>query len=301
MSAQIETVPAISKEQQTPSGFSIAWREFRKDKLALCSLILLIVLLSAVYITSFMLKQNEVTTVDLFAINKPPSSDYWLGTDAAGRDIFGQLIIGTRNSFTIGLFVTLLTAGFGMSLGLIAGYFGGIVDNIIMRFVDFMVLLPFLMIAITFVTIVPNYGVTTFVLIMSAFLWMGKTRLIRSKALAERELDYVHASRTFGTPHYKIIFREVLPNLSSIIVVSCTLSLANNIGMESALSYLGFGLPMTSPSLGTLISYATDPDVLQNKWWVWLPASVMILVLMLSINFIGQALKRATDARQRKG
>ncbi|GGE56886.1 ABC transporter permease [Priestia taiwanensis] len=301
MAAQVETVHTTMKVEKTPSGLSVAWREFRKDKLALGSLIFLILLLSTVYIWSFVLQQDRVTEVDLFAIHQPPSAQYWLGTDVGGRDIFGQLIIGTRNSFTIGLSVTLIISIFGMGLGLIAGYFGGSIDNIIMRFVDFMMILPFLMIVIVFVTIIPNYSVTTFVFIMSAFLWMGKARLIRSKVLAERELDYVQASKTFGTPHYKIIFREVLPNLSSIIVVSFTLSLAGNIGLESGLSYLGFGLPMTSPSLGTLINYASSPDVLQNKWWVWLPASVMILILMLSINFIGQALQRATDARQRKG
>jgi peptide/nickel transport system permease protein len=301
MSAQIETVQTTAKLEKTPSGFSIAWGEFKKDKLALGSLILLVVLLSSVYITSFILKQDEVITVDLFAMYQPPSSEYWLGTDAGGRDVFGQLIIGTRNSFTIGFCVTLIVAIVGMGLGLIAGYFGGTIDNIIMRFTDFMMILPFLMLVITFVTIVPDYSIATFVLIMSAFSWMSKTRLIRSKTLAERELDYVHASKTFGTPHYKIIFGQVLPNLSSIIVVSFTLNLATNIGLESGLSYLGFGLPMESPSLGTLISYATDPDVLQNKWWVWLPAAVMILILMLSINFVGGALKRATDARQRRG
>ena len=94
---------------------------------------------------------------------------------------------------------------------------------------------------------------------------------------------------------------QVLPNLSSIIIVNMTLNLAGNIGIETGLSYLGFGLPESVPSLGTLISYSTNPDVMQNKWWVWLPAALLILVLMLCINFVGQALKRAADARQRLG
>jgi len=119
--------------------------------------------------------------------------------------------------------------------------------------------------------------------------------------LQERELDYVQASRTLGSSNMKIIFSQVLPNLSSIIIVNLTLSLANNIGLESGLSFLGFGFPESTPSLGTLVSYATNPQTLQYRWWIWLPASLLILVLMLSINNVGQALKRATDARQRRG
>lgn len=195
----------------------------------------------------------------------------------------------------------MITGAIGLAVGLIAGYFGGVIDNIIMRIIDFILVLPFLMLIIVLVTIVPKYNVFSFILIMSAFLWVGKARLIRSKTLSERELDYVSASKTLGTPDWKIILFQVLPNLSSIIIVNLTINLASNIGIESSLTYLGFGLPESTPSLGTLVSYATNPDVLQHKWWIWLPASLLILVMMLCINFIGQALKRAADARQRQG
>ncbi|MBA2876400.1 ABC transporter permease [Thermaerobacillus caldiproteolyticus] len=287
--------------EKSPSSFSIMWRELVRDKLALGSLILLSIILLIVYGSSLILDKEEIVKVDLLSIYAPPSSEHWLGTDYGGRDIFGQLIIGARNSFTIGLAITLITGFIGLTVGLIAGYFGGVVDNIIMRIIDFILVLPFLMLVIVFVAIVPKYNVFTFILIMSAFLWTGKARLIRAKTLAERELDYVSASKTLGTPDWKIIVREILPNLSSIIIVNLTLNLAGNIGIESGLSYLGFGLPESTPSLGTLVSYAMNPDVLQNKWWVWLPASLLILVMMLCINFIGQALKRAADARQRLG
>lgn len=119
--------------------------------------------------------------------------------------------------------------------------------------------------------------------------------------MAERELEYVAASKTLGTPDWKIMLFNVLPNLSSIIIVNMTLNLAGNIGIETSLTYLGFGLPENVPSLGTLISYSRNPEVMENKPWVWLPAAILILVLMLCINFIGNALKRAADARQRLG
>ncbi|APB35593.1 MAG: ABC transporter permease [Weizmannia coagulans] len=302
MKAVISTQqPATAETEKSPSGFSIIWRELIKDKMAVISMIVLGLILVTVYGMSLILNENEIVKVDLLSIYAPPSAEHWLGTDYGGRDIFGQLIIGAKNSFTIGLAITLITGAIGLAVGLIAGYFGGIIDNIIMRIIDFILVLPFLMLIIVLVTIVPKYNVFSFILIMSAFLWVGKARLIRSKTLAERELDYVSASKTLGTPDWKIILFQVLPNLSSIIIVNLTINLASNIGIESSLTYLGFGLPESTPSLGTLVSYATNPDVLQHKWWIWLPASLLILVMMLCINFIGQALKRAADARQRQG
>lgn len=288
-------------DEKSPSGWNIIWREIVRDKLAFVSLIFLILIVVFVYGISLFLDQSEIVRVDLFSIHKPPSEQFWLGTDHGGRDVFGQLIIGTRNSLSIGILVTLMTGFIGILVGLVSGYFGGKVDNVLMRTVDFFMILPFLMIVIVFVSVMPKYSILSFSLIMTAFLWMGKARIIRSKALQERELDYVQASKTLGSSNFKIMFSQVLPNLSSIIIVTMTLNLAANIGLESGLSFLGFGFPESTPSLGTLVSYARNPQTLEFRWWIWLPASLLILVLMLSINNVGQALKRATDARQRRG
>ncbi|KOY15259.1 ABC transporter permease [Paenibacillus xylanivorans] len=301
MSKTNDVVITSQKIDKSPSSLSILWRELVRDKVALISLIFLGLVILLVYGTSLILDQAEIVKVDLFALYEPPSAQYWLGTDYGGRDVFGQLIIGTRNSLTIGIIVTLMTGCIGILVGLLSGYFGGMIDNLFMRVVDFFMILPMLMIVIAFVTAVPKYNIVSFSLIMTAFLWMGIARLIRSKALQERELDYVKASKTLGSSHLKIMLSQVLPNLSSIIIVTMTLNLAANIGLESGLSFLGFGFPESTPSLGTLVSYARNPQTLEYRWWIWLPASVLILVLMLSINNVGQALKRATDARQRRG
>ncbi|MMZ46831.1 Dipeptide transport system permease protein DppC [compost metagenome] len=301
VSIQVEEVFTPEIIRKSPSSWSVLRRELVRDKKALVSIGFVILFLIFIYASVLFVNQDVVTTVDLGAIREAPGSVHWLGTDRAGRDIFGQLVIGARNSFTIGFTITLLSAAIGLTLGLLAGFYGGMVDNIIMRIIDFILVLPFLMLVIVFVSIVPKSGIGSFIFIMTAFLWIGKARLIRAKVLSERELDYVQASKTLGTPNWKIIWFGVLPNLSSVVIVNLTLSLAGNIGIETGLSYLGFGLPESTPSLGTLVSYANDPDVLQNSWWMWLPASLLILVLMLAINFIGQALKRATDARQRLG
>ncbi|MCL6663129.1 ABC transporter permease [Paenibacillus polymyxa] len=301
MSKTNDVVVTSQKVDKSPSSLNILWRELVRDKVALVSLIFLGLVILLVYGTSIILDQDEIVKVDLFALYEPPSAQYWLGTDYGGRDVFGQLVIGTRNSLSIGILVTVMTGIIGILVGVLSGYFGGMIDNLFMRIVDFFMILPFLMMVIAFVTAVPKYNIVSFSLIMTAFLWMGIARLIRSKALQESELEYVKASKTLGSSHFKIVVSQVLPNLSSIIIVTMTLNLASNIGLESGLSFLGFGFPESTPSLGTLVSYARNPQTLESRWWIWLPASVLILVLMLSINNVGQALKRATDARQRRG
>lgn len=289
------------KEQKSPSAINILLRELFRDKLALVSLIFLILITAFVFGISIFLDKNEIVSVDLFAINTPPSDQFILGTDYGGRDVFGQLIIGTRNSLAIGILVTLISGVFGIAYGVISGYFGGQIDNVLMRVIDFFMVLPFLMIIIVFVSMTRDYSVITFSLIMAAFSWMGIARLIRSKALQEKELDYAQASKTLGTSNFNIIFKQVLPNITSLIIVTMTLNLAANIGLESGLSFLGFGFPEDTPSLGTLLSYATNPQTLEFRWWIWAPAAILILLLMLSVRNVGEALRRAADARQRRG
>lgn len=290
----------IAKENAGhPTFLKTVWREIRHDKMALASLIVLLFILISAYLSPFFIDQVQLARINFLNMYNPPSMANWLGTDDGGRDVFGQLLIGTRNSFTIGICVTLIAGLFGLTYGLIAGFYGGLVDNIMMRIVDFLMVLPSLMFIIVFVVIVPNYSLFSFILIMSAFAWFGKARLIRSRGLAERELDYINASKTLGTPSWRIMFFEMFPNLSSLVIVNMTLTLAGNIGLETGLTFLGFGLPAGTPSLGTLIAYARNPDIVLNKWWVWLPAALLILVMMLCINYVGQAVKRASDARQR--
>lgn len=285
---------------KSPTGWNVIWQEIIRDKLALVSLIFIVLVTVFVFGLSLFLDQDEIVRVDLLAIFEPPSKTFWLGTDYGGRDVFGQLIIGAKNSLAIGFLVTFMSGVIGITVGLVAGYFGGRIDHILMRIVDFFMVLPFLMIVIVFVAIVPKYSVLSFSLIMMTFLWMGIARLIRSRALQEAELDYIQASKTLGSSHLKIMFTQLLPNLSTLIVVTMTLNLAANIGIESGLSFLGFGFPESTPSLGTLLSYARNPQVLEHRWWIWIPPAVLILLLMLAVRNVGEALKRATDARQRR-
>ncbi|MBO0486425.1 ABC transporter permease [Vagococcus fluvialis] len=294
------------KKQETisapPTGFKMIVREFKKDKLALFSLGLLTILLLTIFIGAMFLDTNAVMKVSIFdKYGEPGVNGFILGADEGGRDVFGQLIIGARNSVVIGFAITIITSIIGVGLGIVAGYYGGIVDTVIMRIVDFIMVLPMIMIVIVFVTIIPKYNMMSFVWIMSAFYWVAKARLFRGKTLSESRRDYISASKTLGTSDFKIMFGELMPNLSSLIITNLTINFAANIGIETTLSYLGFGLPPGTPSLGTLIGYASNGVVLSEKTWIWAPASILILVMMLSINYVGQAFKRSADARQRLG
>lgn len=294
---------AMDKENSTPAtGMKVIWREFLKDKLALFSFIILIVIILTTFIWAQFINSEKVMEINLMTeFARPGTAGFILGADQGGSDVLGQLILGARNSLAIAISITVITGLFGVFIGLVAGYFGGIVDVIVMRILDFYMTLPTLMIIIVFVTIIPKYNVITFVLIMSAFLWVGTARLIRSKVLSEGKRDYVDASKTMGTSHLKIMLRGILPNISSLLIVELTLNFAGNVGIETGLSFLGFGLPPNVPSLGTLVGTAKNQVVLENYLWVWLPASMLILVLMLAINYVGQALRRAADSKQRIG
>ncbi len=296
--AQPETISTTSYSRP-PSFGKLIMKEIRHDKFALVSFILLIGILITVFIGASFIDPTSTTKINLRMINKAPSAAHILGTDEAGRDMLTQLFLGARNSFLIAFGVTILCGFIGVLIGLISGFFGGVIDNIIMRIVDFISMLPRLMFIIVIVSIIPKYNVLTFVAVMTLFGWIGDARLTRAKTLQQGSLDYVQASKTLGTNNFVIMFREVLPNIGSLIIVNLTLNLAANMGLETGLTFLGFGLPFSTPSLGTLIGYASSPENMQYRLWLWLPASLLIVVMMLCINFVGQAVKRAADAKQR--
>ena len=298
-----------SKDSQSlpPMGFEVIKREFMKDKLALLSLIVFILILLFLYVAPFFLNLESATKVQIFNRYMAPGSvadtghTYLLGADEGGRDVLAQLILGGRNSITIALIVTALTVIIGLVVGIVSGYYGGRVDNFIMRLVDFVMIIPGFILFITLNTILKANTVLGISLTFSVIYWTSYARLFRTRTLSEASKDYINASKTMGTRDWKIMLTELLPNISSLIITQLVLSMAGNIGLETGLSYLGFGLPIGTPSLGTLIGTAKTADIIENKQWVWLPAALFILVLMLCINYIGQAVQRSTDARQRLG
>ena len=294
-------------EKNTTSAWRVMWKEIYSDKVALVGLILFCTIIAAVYIWAIFIDPTEANFVNLRFRHQPPGSEilpsgsaFWLGADSAGRPMLPQFILSARNSFSIAFLITIGGAIIGITFGLFAGFYGGHVDNVLMRLLNFYTMIPNLMLIIVFIVLIPNYSVVTFSLLMIGLsAWLSSATLLRIKALQQGRLDYVAASKTLGTPNIVIIFREVLPNLISIIVSSLTLSLAANMGIETGLTFLGFGLPFGTPSLGRLITYARTPANLTGRLWLWLPSALLIIVMMLCINFVGQALNRAADAKKR--
>lgn len=295
----------VVQDQETsvpPLGFEVIRREFMRDKLAIFALVLLISIILISILSPYFIDVSAGMKVSIFdRFLKPGVDGHILGTDEGGRDVFTMLIAGTQNTLFIGWSVTVITAVVGIALGVISGYYGGVVDDVMMRIVDFIMVLPTFMFTIVMITIVEGFSMWKLILIISVFAWPSTTRLFRTATLSEAAKDYISASKTMGTRDWKIILFELLPNLSSMMITNLTLSFAGNIGIETGLSYLGFGLPVGTPSIGTLIGYANNPDVIENKTWVWLPAVILVLILMLCVNYIGQTLQRAADARQRRG
>jgi len=300
MSVNTADAATLQQPVKVPSTWKIIWREILNDKLALVSLIIFVGLVLAAYIGAAVLDNDLVVRLNLPLRNAPPGPGLPLGADHGGRSMVHMLFVASRNTFNIAFSMTVISLSFGISMGLISGYFGGHVDNVTMRIVDFFQMVPFLMVVIVLLVIFPGYNIFHFILIMSAFAWPGPLRLVRTRTLQQGRMDYVSASKTLGTRNFVIIFREVLPNIISLLVLQFTLSLAANIGAETGLAFLGFGVPHTSPTLGRLLSVAGAIPNLENRPWQWLPPALLILLMMLCINFVGQALNRVADARRRR-
>lgn len=291
----------VNEETKIVVDFRGMLREFRKDKFAVIAFGTLVLLLFLVFVGSLFFDESQVLQVDLLNRYASPGKTHLLGTDEAGRDILGQLLLGARTSLVAGTAVTVLTGFIGIGLGLFSGYYGGILDVLLMRSVDSIMVLPASVLVLVLVAIVSEYNFFTFILLMSAFSWAGKSKVFRNRTRAEAKHGYVRASRTAGTSDLLIMFREILPNLSSLVIINTTMSLARNIGMEIGLSFLGLGLPYSMPSIGKLLRYAISPTVFGNYVWVWLPASTLIFAVLLCIIYVGQALRRAADAKQIQG
>ncbi|MCF6161081.1 MAG: ABC transporter permease [Furfurilactobacillus sp.] len=297
--ADLEKLSKEAEQEAAPSSLRIVWNEFKADKVALTAAVIIVVFILFVMIASLFINQSQAMSTNIMDSYDKPFSQFILGTDQGGRSVAKELIMGSKNSIGIAIGLTVISSTFGIVFGLVSGYFGGIVDNIMMRFYDFMMMLPILLFIIVVVTIIPSYNAITLTLILSVFYWLGTARLIRARTMSESKKDYVSASKTSGTSTFKIIFREIMPNISSLIIVDTMLSFAENIGVETTLSFLGFGLPNGTPSLGTMISNANDPNNITQYWWTWLIAAIEIIILTISISYVGQVIRRASDASQR--
>ncbi|PFD98816.1 oligopeptide ABC transporter permease [Priestia megaterium] len=286
------------KAPKNLSPWAIARKKFVKNKLAMISLAFMIVI-TILAIFAPLLTKADITRIDYMAMNAAPSSEHWFGTDTNGRDVFARTLYGGRTSLLIGVACTTLVILIGTFIGSIAGYYGGKVDQFLMRFTDFVLNFPLIVFVVVLNTILIGKisGVWTLILVVSFLSWGSTARLVRSKVLAEKENEYVLSAVSIGCSPFKIIFKHLLPNVFSTIVVQASLQMAILIVFESAISFIGFGVPADTPSWGNMLTEARESDVLQNKPWMWVPPGLAITFTILAINFIGEGLKDALNPK----
>lgn len=220
------------------------------------------------------------------------SIDHILGTDNLGRDILSRLIYGSRISFIVGIMSVLIAGGIGVFFGLIAGYYGGIVDNFIMRLVDAFLAVPTILFSLVFLTVL-NPGIITLIFVIGVTSWVMYARIVRSETLSIREREYVKAARTMGVSNATIILRHIFPNVSSSIIVMSTLSVAGTIITESSLSFIGLGIQPPTISWGIMLSEGRE--YLATNWWLATLPGLAITLTVLGIIFIGEWLRDVLD------
>ncbi len=230
------------------------------------------------------------------------NNGFLLGTDEFGRDLATRLLHGGRVSMTVGAVAVLISTFLGLLVGLIAGFYGGWIDNVLMRFAEVINSFPFLPLAITLSSFLQGYLTQTqklllIMVILGVISWPGLARLIRGQILAEREKDFVLAARALGLRSNKIIMKHILPNIINIVIVSMTLSYAGSLLTEAALSFLGFGVVPPSPSWGNMLTGSQESSVIQLYWWRWIIPAMAVLTAALTVNIVGDGLRDAMDPK----
>lgn len=288
------------RKPQTITILGDVWRRFRRHRLAVFGFSVLFVFAIAAALAPAISPHNPYHVFSnpegAYAVWQRPSGEHPLGTDALGRDVLSRLIHGGRVSLSVGLVAVAISAIIGTTLGSLAGYFGGHIDNLVMRFTDVVICFPTLFLIITVSTFLrPNiYNVMAVIGMVS---WTGTARLVRAEFLRIRETEFIEAARALGASPFRLIFRHMLPNSLAPIMVASTLLIAHAVLTEAALSFLGVGVQQPIASWGNMLNEALSLTVLSRRWWLWIPPGVAILLTVLSINFLGDGLRDALDPR----
>lgn len=287
-----ENLSKTEKDIISESYFQTVFRRFRRHHLAAVSLIILIVLGGAALLAPIIAPYDPDEIVGTFS--GAPCKEFWMGTDQIGRDVFSRLLYAMRVSLLVGILATLISTVVGVVLGLIAGYFGGVADMVIMRFTDMVMSFPYILLVLVAASIFEP-GMWSIILILGFVDWPGIARLVRGNVLSLRETNFVKGNLVAGMPLRHILFSEILPNTVAPILVYATSVLALSMLDEAALSFLGLGVRPPTASLGNMLNGAQSLTVLTRQPWLWIPPGLLIIILVMTINFIGDALRDALD------
>ena len=281
------------------------WKRFSKNKLALVGLIIIMLMVMTAVLAPVIAQNDPFISLRASTGNKiikntsPEKSGTILGTDYLGRDVFSRTVYAARISLSVGLVAVSISTIVGILLGSLAGYFGGLLDSVIMRIVDIVYCFP-VMFLVMIIAAILKPSIWNIMIIIGLVNWTGTARFVRGEILRVRELDYVQAAISMGASHSRIILSHVIPNIIAPIIVEATLQMARAILTEAALSYLGVGVQVPIPSRGNMLNESNNLAALTLYAWQWVPPGLCILIVVLSINFIGDGLRDAFDARQKK-
>lgn len=271
---------------------------FMSHKLAVIGLIVLLLMVLAVIFLPPIMDLDPYTSHMIGGFNQKPSAEHWLGTDRTGRDIFARLIYGGRISLTVGILSTLVSMVIGVPLGLLAGYFRGWVEIIIMRIADIFMSFPSMMLILVLVAMI-GPSVVSITVVLGVLGWTQFARLIHSRVLSVREKEYVESAKAIGTKSGKIMTKYILPNSFAPCLIAMTFRTASAILMEASLSFLGMGVQPPTASWGNLMYEARSIVVLSTQPWTWVPPGICLVVTVLSINFFGDGLRDALDPKMK--
>ena len=270
------------------------WRRFKRHRLGMAGLFVAALIGLAALLAPLIAPHDPEAIVGPFAA--PPSLDFWLGTDQIGRDMLSRLLYATRVSLLVGILATAISTAVGVVLGLVAGYFGGWLDMVIMRFTDMVMSFPYILLVLVAAAIFEP-GLWGIILILGFVDWPGIARLVRGNVLSLREANFVKSNIVAGMPLGHILFSEILPNTVAPILVYATSVMALSMLDEAALSCLGMGVQPPAASLGNMLNSAQSLTVLTSQPWLWIPPGLLIVILVVAINFAGDALRDAVDPK----
>jgi peptide/nickel transport system permease protein len=320
MTAVTQPVDAtqVAGEVAGKSPRQLFWERFRTDKAALLGLVIILLLaLCAIFagvISKYVVGHGpnelfQTRMLDEFGLPKGPNSDFWFGADTSGRDVFVRVLYGARTSLLVAVVATGFAVLIGTIVGLVAGFYRGIVDTILSRFSDIMLAMPVLLLAIGIVAACGTTkegclggliepGLSLVIFVIALFSWPYIARIVRGNVLSIREKEFIEASHSLGASGFRIMTREVLPNLVAPIIIYATLLIPANILFEAALSFLGLGVPQNTPSWGQMLADASG--VFDVAWWLMLFPGLFLIATTLAFNLLGDGLRDALDPRSNR-
>jgi peptide/nickel transport system permease protein len=301
--ASLAKLNLIDRLPPQQSEWKRARRSLIKARFPVIALVILAVMLFLSFFGPLVAPKDPNRQSLILRLQAPGTSnengdvDFWLGTDSLGRDVLSRIIYGRRVSLWVGIAAVMIGGFIGTTLGIIAGYFGGYIDDLIMRVADIQLAFPFILLTIM-VLVVLGPGVLNLVLVLGIGQWVTYARIARGQTISQREREYVEAVRSIGANDWRIIFRTIFPNILSPLIVIASFNVASVILSEASLSFLGLGVPPDVPTWGGILAESRD-TLLAGKWWLAVFPGIAIMVTVLSLNILGDWLRDFLDPRLR--